>query len=156
MPAKNIKLNDEDIAMLAKMVYGEAAGADYDTMKMITQTAVNRLRSGRTKEFGGNLRRVLEKGYYAVSNPNQPYKEALSGVFQSDISKKKWAQAMKAVNDVITKQDYGNAMFYFTDNEMQKLKNQGKFNFSMVIPSGKIGAYNTFYYPEKIGHYKRF
>ena len=147
------KMTEEDIAALARMVYGEAAGADEATMKMIAQTAINRLRSGRTKEFGGNLSRVLKKGYYAVKNPNQPYRQALTGAFNSDVSKKKWTQALNVVNGVIKNQDFGKAQFYFTPEEVKSLRTQNKFDFGLVVPTGTVGNYQTFSYPEKVSHY---
>jgi spore germination cell wall hydrolase CwlJ-like protein len=149
------KLSTEDIAALSRMVYGEAAGADATTMKMIAQTAINRLRSGRSKEFGANLPRVLKKGYYAVSNPNQPYRQALSGQFNDEPSKKAWTQAQNIVNEIIKNQDFGQAQFYFTDSELKRLKSNNGFNFSLVIPIGKVGAYSTFAYPEQAGHYRK-
>lgn len=154
MAQKSIKLSDDDIAALTRMVYGEAAGEDYNTMKMVAQSAVNRLRSGRKKEFGSNLSKVLQKGYYAVSNPNQPYKQALYGNFNNELSKKKWQQAQKAVSDMIAKQDFGEAMFYFTPDEITKLQKGGKFNFSVVKPTGKVGKFLTFAYPIQVPHYQ--
>jgi spore germination cell wall hydrolase CwlJ-like protein len=149
------KLSDEDKAALTRMVYGEAAGADSATMKMIAQSAINRLRSGRTKEFGGNMPRVLKKGYYAVSNPNQPYKQALSGQFNDEQSKKAWLQAQNIVNDMIKNQDFGQAQFYFTPKEIERMKAQGGFDFSQVIPTGSVGNYQTFSYPQVVSHYRK-
>lgn len=149
------KLTPEDIAALTRMVYGEAAGSDEPTMRMIASSAINRLRSGRTKEFGGNLQKVLKKGYYAVSNPNQPYKQALSGSFNDDISKTKWTQAQNVISDLLQKQDFGQVQFYFTPKEIENLKRTGGFNFSVVVPTGKVGNYETFAYPETVNHYRR-
>ena len=149
------KLTEEDIAALSRMVYGEAAGADENTMRMITQTALNRLRSGRTKEFGGDMPRVLKKGYYAVSNPNQPYRQALTGAFNDELSKNKWLQAQNTVRDVIKRQDFGQAQFYFTPNEIERMRKQGGFDFSQVMPTGVVGNYQTFSYPEQASHYRR-
>ena len=151
---KQVKLSAEDVAALQRMVYGEAAGSDEATMRMIAQSAVNRLRSGRTKEFGGNMTKVLQKGYYAVSNPNLPYRQALDGSFNDEQSKKKWLQAQNVVNDIIKNQDFGKAMFYFTPEEIKRISGKG-FDFSQVLPGDKIGNYETFYYPEQPSHYKQ-
>lgn len=150
---KAINLTEDDIAAIQRMVYGEAASEDYATMKMIAQTAINRLRSGRKKEFGGNINRILQKGYYAVKNPNQPYRQALSGKFEDEASKKKWLQAQKAVSDVIGKQDWGQAMFYFVPGEIKKQTEAGTFDFKQVAPTGDVGIYKTFGYPEAVSHY---
>ncbi len=152
---KQIKLSPEDVAALQRMVYGEAAGSDEATMRMIAQSAVNRLRSGRTKEFGGNMTKVLQKGYYAVSNPNLPYRQALEGAFNDEQSKKKWLQAQNVVNDVIKNQDFGKTMFYFTQPELERLTKKGGFDFSQVVPTENIGAYMGFAYPEEPSHYGR-
>jgi hypothetical protein len=149
-----LKLSEEDIAALQRMVYGEAAGSDYDTMKMIAQSALNRLRSGRTKQFGGNMTSVLKKGYYAVKNPNKPYRQALSGQFNDELSKNAWLQAQKVISDIIKNQDFGQVQFYFTPEEIKKLRSGG-FNFGLVTPTGKVGIYETFSYPEKTSHYGR-
>jgi spore germination cell wall hydrolase CwlJ-like protein len=154
MPFDISKLTSEDIAALTRMVYGEAAGSDNATMKMIAQTAINRLRSGRSKEFGGNLTKILKKGYYAVKNPNKPYRQALSGQFNDELSKNAWTQAQNMVNEVIKNQDFGNAMFYFTPEEIKRLK-KGGFNFNIVVPTGQVGNYQTFGYPIQASHYRK-
>lgn len=122
---------------------------------MVAQSAVNRLRSGRSKEFGGSMEDVLSKGYYAVKSPNVPYKQALSGVFSDAPSKKAWDETQSIVQDVLTKQDYGQAMFYFTPKEIEKLKSKKAFNFDVVKPTGTVGGYETFGYPEKKSHYRK-
>ncbi len=155
MAQKNIKLTEEDVAALSRMVFGESAGADEVTMRMIAQTAINRLRSGRSKEFGGNLSKVLKKGYYAVSNPNKSYRQALSGQFNDEPSKKSWTQAQRVVNEIIKNQDFGQAQFYFTPKEIERLKKEGGFNFDIVIPTGEVGQYKTFAYPAQVSHYGR-
>lgn len=152
---KAINLTEDDIAAIQRMVYGEAAGEDYDTMKMIAQSAINRLRSGRKKEFGSNINKILQKGYYAVKNPNQPYRQALGGKFEDKTSKDKWLQAQKAVSDVLAKQDFGQAMFYFTPIEIKKQTEAGTFDFSQVVPTGDVGVYKTFGYPAPASHYGR-
>jgi len=153
---KTINLSEDDIAAIQRMVYGEAASEDYATMKMITQTVINRLRSGRGKEFGKNISSILKKGYYAVSNPNQPYRQALSGRFEDEVSKKKWLQAQKAVSNVLDKQDYGQAMFYFTPDEIKRQTQSGAMDFKQFIPTGTVSKFKTFSYPEKISHYQKF
>jgi len=153
MAKKNINLSEEDISALRRMLFGESSN-DEATMKMIAQTALNRLRSGRVKEFGGNMQKVLQKGYYAVRNPNQPYKQALSGIFNDDASKSRWGLTQKVISDILKKQDFGNAMFYFTDDEIPRVQKQG-FNFKAVMPAGKVGIYQTFGYPQPVSHYTK-
>lgn len=147
-------LTQEDYATLRRLAYGEAAGAGYDTMKMVVQSAVNRLRSGRKeKGFRGNLQKIAEEGYYAVKNKNKPYMQALEGNFNDPISKKAWQEADRAVRDVIDNRDFGNVMFYFTPEEIPVVTKQG-FDFTQVKPVGKQGNYQLFAYPFS-SHYQR-
>ena len=150
----NFVLAEPDKLALARMVYGEAADQDYDVMKMIAQTAINRLRSGRSKEFGADINRVLQKGYYAVNNPNTPYKQAVAGSFPDEVSQKKWEQANQVINDIIQSGDYGQAMFYFKPDEIKKMSPKA-FNFDLVVPTGEVGPYQTFSYPKKQSHYRK-
>lgn len=137
-----------DIAQLANMIFGEAANQDYDTMHMVGSSAVNRLNANRQKEFGANLGEVLQKGYYAVSNPNEPYKQALSGKFKDDVSKNAYKRAF-AISSALLKGTLKpkEGQFYFTDKEIKKLKKNPKsFNFKAVRETGKSGDYRVFSY----------
>ena len=152
---KGIKLTEDDIAAIQRAVYGEVASEDYATMKMVAQSIVNRLLSGRKKEFGSNLSKILQKGYYAVKNPNQPYRQALSGKFEDKTSTEKWLQAQKAVSDVIKNQDWGEAMFYFTPEEVKKQTEAKTFDFTQVVPTGNVGKFTTFAYSAPVSHYQK-
>lgn len=157
--ARSIELTPEEQHMLTMMVYGEGAQSSPESMQMIARTALKRLSSGRRKEFGGTLGEVLNKGYYAVSQPNQPYNEATAGVFHNPQSQDAWNAAQLAVDTVVKSGDYGKAMFYFTPTEIQKLKAQGPrvFDFNKVVPMGRQEEYQLFGYPEskKASHYGR-
>lgn len=137
-----------DIIQLANAIYGEGANQPYEVMKMIGSSAINRVRSGRASEFGSNMCEVLNKGYYAVSNPNQPYKEAVSGKFGSPEAENKYKQAVAIASGLIKgniEPDEGE--FYFTDKEIQKLKrNKKSFDFKKVREVGKTGPYRVFKY----------
>ena len=146
MPKNEFKLNEKDKLALAQMVYGENVGQADDVLKMTIQSAINRLRSGKTKEFGGTMGDVLKKGYYAVRNPNVPYKESVSGKFSDVSSKAKFGAIKKLVDVIVGDQDFGNAMFYFTPEEEIKLNKSKGFNFKAVKPTGKVGQYNTYGY----------
>lgn len=137
-----------DLVTLTNLIYGEAANQSPEVMKMIGSTAVNRMNSGRTKEFGFNLDEIARKGYYAVSNPNEPMKEALSGKFRTPESENKYKQAMSIASGLLRgtiEPDKG--MFYFTPDEIKKLKKTPKvFNFKAVKSVGKSGGYEVFDY----------
>ena len=141
-----LKLSPKEITALQQMVHGEGAGADIDTRKMMAQSAINRLLSGRTKEFGGTMSDVLKKGYYAVKNPNAPYKQAVSGKFNDTPSKVSWGETKKIVEAVVGDKDYGKHQFYFTDEEIEKLNKGKKFDFTKVKPMGSTGKYKLFGY----------
>ena len=122
------------------------------------QSILNRLKSGKVKEFGRTIPEILDKGYYAVKNNNVPYKEALSGKFNNPLSQSAWKETQQVYNDIMKNRDFGNAMFYFLPNEISNImssKNGKKiFNFSKVVPLGQVGEYSVFTYPVK-GHNKR-
>lgn len=143
----DIELSPDDIAAIARMAYGENAGEDNDTVKMTIQTALNRLRSGKTKEFGGDIPTVLKKGYYAVSKNSPLYQQAVSGKFPDVKSKARAAEIQKLTEAVVGDKDYGEGMFYFTSDEEKKLRKTPKaFNFKAVKPKGKVGKYNVYAY----------
>lgn len=147
MGNKSVNLTPEDLLALAQMVYGENAGEDIATQKMTAQTAINRLRSGRTKEFGSTIPEVLQKGYYAVSKNSPMYQQAKSGNFPDVSSRAKFGEIKKLIESMVADQDYGNAMFYFRPEEEDDLrKNPKKFNFNLVKPQGRVGVYNTYSY----------
>jgi hypothetical protein len=140
-----LNLSPADVLALQQMVYGEET-QDTDTMKMIAQSALNRLKSGKKKEFGGSIPEITKKGYYAVSKQNTPYKQALSQKFPDITSKVAWGNAKKVVEAVVGDKDYGDVMFYFKPDEEKKLKVEKKFDFSKVRRTGKVGNYNLYSY----------
>jgi len=158
--ADNVDFNllPEEVLALQQGTYGEAANQPYEIKKMVMQSILNRLKSGKVKEFGRTIPEILNKGYYAVKNKNVPYKEALSGKFNNPLSQQAWSETQKVYNDIMKNQDFGNAMFYFKPSEIstiQSSKNGKKiFNFSKVVPLGQVGEYQVFTYPVK-GHNKR-
>jgi hypothetical protein len=139
---------DTDTLYLAGMIYGEGASTDYDTMKLIGSTAINRLKSGRTKEFGSNMAEVLRKGYYAVSNPNKPYKHIMEGKFPDEASTEKYKQALVIAGGLMRgtiEPDKG--LFYFTPKEETKLRKTPKvFDFKQVSEVNKVGGYSVYDY----------
>jgi len=143
----DIDLTPDDILAIAHMAYGENAGEDNDTVKMTIQTAINRLRSGRSKEFGGDIPSILKKGYYAVSKNSPLYQQAVSGKFPDIKSKARAAEIQKLTEAIVGDKDYGEAQFYFRPEEEKKLrKNPKAFNFKAVKPKGQIGKYNVYAY----------
>jgi len=77
---------DQTVLALAQMLSGEVSGQPYETKVRVASTALNRLSANNPKEFGSSMPEVLQKGYYAVSNPNTPYKQAVSGNFPDEAS----------------------------------------------------------------------
>jgi hypothetical protein len=138
----------ENVVALANAIYGEAANQSPEVMKMVGSTAINRLKSGRVHEFGASLPEILHKGYYAVSNPNIPYQQAVTQKFPDKESETKFKQAMMIASGLIKgtiTPDKGE--FYFTNKEIGKLKrNPKKFNFKAVKKIGSSGDYQVFGY----------
>jgi len=134
-----------EVIDLANGIFGEAASEDYNTMLMVGSSAINRLKSNRPQEFGSNLQEVLQKGYYAVSNPNEPYKQALTQQFPDKDSENKYKVALQIASGLIKgtiKPTEG--QFYFTSKEIKKLKKS--FKFEQVKSYGKTGKYEVFGY----------
>jgi len=133
---------------IADAVFGEGANQPIEVRKMIASTILNRINSGRTSEFGGDIDTVLRKGYYAVSNPNVPYKQAYSGKFPDKESELRYKETLQMVSGLLKgtiKPDEG--LFYFTPKEIKKLqKNPKAFDFKKVKEVGSSGGYKVFTY----------
>jgi hypothetical protein len=133
---------------LANAIFGEAASEDYDTMLMVGSTVLNRLNANKPQEFGASLPEVLQKGYYAVSNPNEPYKQALEQKFPDKNSENKYKQALLISSGLLKgtiKPKEGH--FYFTAKEIKKLKrNPKKFNLNAVKEKDSVGNYRVYSY----------
>jgi len=142
----DLNLTPQDLVAISQAVFGEGAGADPEFQKMVTQTILNRIRSGRKKEFGANTQEVLYKGYNAVKNPNEPYKTITGGEPLDPSSKRAYGQIEGLVNAIVADKDYGNAMFYFTPEEEEGLKAKKAFNFNAVKPTGMVGKFRTYGY----------
>jgi hypothetical protein len=136
---QTLNLSNADRKALANMAYAENGGEDNDTVKMTVQTALNRLRSGRTKEFGGTMQDVLKKGYYAVSKNSPLHQQAVSGKFPDLQSKARHAEVSKLTDAVVGDGDYGEGLFYFRPQEANGLKKKLK-------SQGNVGKYEVYSY----------
>jgi len=145
---KRFELSDNDKLSIAQAVFGEGANASPEVMKMMAQSMINRARSGRKEDFGATIPEILQKGYYAVSKQNKPYKQAVSNKFPDALSKEKWGIAQQVVKNILQDQDFGDVLFYFTPEEETEMKKKGKkvFDFSKVKPKGKADKYNLYSY----------
>ena len=134
--------------MIIDAVYGEGANASPEVKAMIASTILNRMSANRPKEFGKDVEEILQKGYYAVKNPNEPYKEAVSGKFLSELSKRAYQESSDIVDNLMSgKTPKHQALFYFKPPEEIPLrKNPKKFNFDYVKPLGQVGEYNVYTY----------
>lgn len=139
---------DSDTIALANAIYGEAADQEPEVMKMVGSSVINRINSGRTAEFGSNMQEVLNKGYYAVKNPNVPYRQALTQQFPDEESANQYKQALAIAGGLRRGTiEPDKALFYFTPKEEAKLRKTPKvFNFKIVKNAGKVGGYNTYNY----------
>ena len=142
----DLTLTPQDILALQQMVYGEDT-TDAEAQKMIVQSALNRLKSGRSKEFGASIPEIAKKGYYAVSKRNIPYQQAVSQKFPDVASQAAWGRTKKLVESVLGDKDYGAGhQFYFTDKEIANLQKSKGFDFSRVKAMGSSGKYKLFGY----------
>jgi hypothetical protein len=141
-------MSDDELMMLASMIYGEAASEDYDTMHMVGSSAINRLSSGKSAEFGRNMPEVLYKGYYAVSKNSPMFQQAMTRKFPDKNSEEKFKQAL-AISSGLLKGTIKpkSGLFYFKPEEIKKLKKNKKvFDFDKVKSVGKTGKYEVFEY----------
>jgi spore germination cell wall hydrolase CwlJ-like protein len=140
--------DDQQIKQIADIIYGEAADQKPEVMKMVGSTIINRMTSGRATEFGVVPEEIGKKGYYAVINQNEPFKQAVSGKFKDGVAeeayKKVYAIASGLYKGTIPLQK---GQFFFKPDEESKLrKNPKKFNFKEVKNEGQVGDYNVYGY----------
>jgi hypothetical protein len=141
-------ITQADVINLANGIYGEMAGQSPELMKMAGSSVINRLNSGRQKEFGADIPEILHKAYYAVNHPNIPYKQALTQKFPDANSEKSYKQAMLIASGLLKGTIEPNkGLFYFTQDEIKKLSKKPKvFNFKKVKEVGKSGKYTIYDY----------
>lgn len=131
---------DQTAMELAQLIYGENASEDFDTMVMTGSSALNRLESGKEKEFGGSLPEVMQKGYYAVSQNSPMYQQALSGDFPDEKSQESFKRALQVSYGLLTGTiPRHKAQFFFKKGEATALRKKLK-------PTGKVGKYETYSY----------
>lgn len=138
----------EDVKNLADVIFGEAANQSPEVMTMVGSTVLNRASAGRAKEFGATLPEIIQKGYYAASNPNVPYRQATTGQFPDEKSLNQYKQATSIASGLYRGTiEKMKGHFYFTNKEIKKLKKRPKrFNFNAVKEVGRAGDYTTFSY----------
>lgn len=131
----------DDIGLLANIIYGEAANQKPEVMEMVGSTVLNRLASGRSTEFGSNIDEIGRKGYYAVINENEPYKQAVTGKFKDEVAreayKKAYAIASGLYKGTIPIKE---GQFFFKDKEKPKM------NWKLLKESGVVGPYKVWSY----------
>ena len=89
---------------------------------------------------------LMDSTFSAVKFSNQPYKEAMSGKVPKS-SKTRWDQAMRIANGLMSGGINPVAgQFYFTEDEINKMKGRKSFDFSIVKEVGTIGKYKIFSY----------
>lgn len=131
---------------LAATMFGEEATGNIKNLEMIGSSILNRVESGRAEEFGATIPEVTQKGYYAKSQMNDPYKWAVEGNFPDKDSEKYFKKALQIASGLMSgKIERRKGQFYFTDDEMKKQKDAG-FDFKQVEALDKIGKYNVLQY----------
>lgn len=139
----------DDVAVLASIIYGEAADQDPEVMTMVGSTVLNRLKAERPEEFGETIEEIGRKGYYAVINENEPYQQAASGKFKDKVAEEAYKQSYAIASGLIKGTiEPVEGHFYFTPDEEKKLRKSGKkkFNFKAVKSVGNVGDYNIYGY----------
>jgi|TARA_R100000093_G_C1888708_1_gene56259 hypothetical protein len=142
-------IQGENVRKLAAAIYGEAAGVKDDKQResymiLAGSSFVNRVgkKEWRNKDFDT----LMDSTFSAVKFSNQPYKEAMSGKVPKS-SKPRWDQAMRIANGLMSGGINPVAgQFYFTEDEINKMKGKKSFDFSIVKDVGTIGKYKIFSY----------
>lgn len=143
------QMSNEDLDLLAAIIYGESAGESDTTKRLVGSTVINRLNSGRTAEFGETINEIGQKGYYAMSKNSPLFSQAISKEFPDKKSEQAYKESLAIASGLLKgtiKPDKG--LFYFKDDEVEALKKKGKkvFNFDQVKTIGRTGKYNVFEY----------
>jgi len=133
---------------VADAVFGEGANQPIEVRRMIASTIINRMNSGKVAEFGGDYSTILQKGYYAVSNPNTPYTQASTNKFPDKNSENIYKETLQMVSGLMKGTiPLDKGLFYFTPKEIQKLKKNPKaFDFTKVKNVGSSGDYQVYDY----------
>jgi len=139
----------DDITLLANIIYGEAADQKQDVMEMVGSTVLNRVSANRANEFGVSIEEVGQKGYYAVKNQNEPYKQAVSGKFKDEVAEEAYKKAYAVASGLYKGTiELRKGQFFFKPDEEKKLRKAGKkvFDFKQVKEEGIVGEYNVYGY----------
>lgn len=140
-------MNKDEIFQLAALINGEGADQPDDVKTMIGSTVLNRLESGRVKEFGASIPEIIQKGYYAAINKNKPYTQALTQTFPDKVSQGAYNRALQIAyglaNGTIERTK---GEFFHTPSEIKKQKAAKAFNYDAVKNVGEIGPYKVFSY----------
>ena len=154
VPPSNLVASNPDDARvlhLAQTLYGEFAGVkdpklQHDYMAMAASAASNLY--GKKEYKKDNWDNYLYKRFDAVKYQNQPYKEALSGRFDSPQKERAWKKAMQVAfgvtNGLIQKND---AEFYWTPKEYKKIAGGPALpNPDLLEKTGSLGQYDLYRY----------
>lgn len=145
--AVDFPLTNQDLYNIAAMVYGEMGSEDINHWQMAASAFFNRL--GQREWASLSPMEVLESGFYAVSNKNDPYTWAISKKFPNKQEEDRFKEIFALVNAMVRgKKEILPNQFFFTKKEINSLKRKKKFNFNQVEPVGKIGKYHLFKYKE--------
>jgi hypothetical protein len=134
--------SSKEIAYLAAIIYGEAAGDSVEEMHLVGSTVLNRLSSHRDEEFGKNIYEIGKKGYWAVRNRNVPFCQAIKKSFPSEDSRIAYEKAWE-IASALLKNELARipGEFYFTPKELRHLIGAHDFSMKDVRVTGKVKEY---------------
>lgn len=134
-----------DIYKVANGIYGEVGSEDYETMRMVGSSMLNRLEAGRGNEFGVDIDDVLQKGYYAVKDNTPMYQQAVTQKFPDKLSENKYKQALQIASGLVKGTiERHPTQFFITPKEEKK----ASIDFNKLDNLGAVGKYNTYAYPK--------
>lgn len=145
---------DTMLYQVASMVHGEMAGKDKKFKRMAISSFINRI---NTREWEGKTtKQILEGGYDAVQNRNEPFTQATTKNFPDEKSENEFKKDLALVSSMFRgKGEKYNNQFFLTDDEVKDQKRlyretdgERGMNFDLLEKTerGKLGKYNLFKY----------
>jgi len=141
-----------DNVRLAAIIHGESSGQKDNVKTMVGSTVLNRLDSGRTREFGDTVEGVItsqNSPYFAALNNSEQFQQGATQKFPDKISENDFKKSLQIANGLMRGTiPRHEGMFFFTGQEISGMKRRKKkvFDFKQVRETGKVGKFSTFSY----------
>jgi RHS repeat-associated protein len=142
----------DQIFLVARLIYGEAAGQPYIGKIGIAWVVRNRI-AKRSREFGLNLQQVVTRrwAFEAVTRNSPRYQESAQGLALSGLEKSEFVASLAAAELVLNGNvvdPTGGALWYMTPAAAETDEFwSGRIESGEVVQSAEIGGHLFFTYP---------